>query len=199
MKNFILGISGTHGTGKSTILNGLEAAGFAVDRTQLSREAQVALGWDRLDKAQESPENMWALQEAILGAMWDRDQRIIARRELTVVERTPADAWAYTQMWMNRLKLSQLSNQAVSYRGRCGSMANSYSKFIVLQQAASVPFEEDPRRADVASRDQVENLINNFIKGHGLPHHIIESTSKSARIAEATAVFFCSKIGFQHA
>ena len=42
----IVGLSGTHGTGKSTIINGVAELGYKVNQAQLARAAQKALGWD---------------------------------------------------------------------------------------------------------------------------------------------------------
>ena len=93
----IVGLCGTHGTGKSTIINGIRDLGYKVNQAQLSRSAQKALGWDTLSRAQESKANMWALQYAILNAMFDRDQEALSTGEIVLVERTPADVWAYTR------------------------------------------------------------------------------------------------------
>ena len=44
----IVGLSGTHGTGKSTIINGVAELGYKVNQAQLARAAQKALGWETL-------------------------------------------------------------------------------------------------------------------------------------------------------
>lgn len=196
---FILGLSGTHGTGKSTILNGVSAAGYEVDFSQLSRSAQAALRWDRLSRAEESEENMWALQEAILGAMWDRDQAIIKSGRVTLVERSPADAWAYTLLWLHRLNLGVDSRQAISYRNRCRDMATNYAKFILVRPESAIPFVAESARADEQSRNFVDSALSLFIQGGELPHHIIESVGADARIAEVGMLFSLSKMRFSYA
>lgn len=190
----LLGICGTHGTGKSTILNAAKNAGCKVDFSQLSRTAQKQLGWDNLSKAQESVDNMWALQDAILNAMNDRDQSILKSGELTIVERTPADAWAYTALWCNRLGINifdrSFKNEAVEkYYNNCYDLAQHYLRFIVVPSIKEIPFEYDPNRADESSRDFVEKEINRFLWQSVLPIYTMKMTSKDGRAAEIECVY----------
>lgn len=185
--NYIVGLCGTHGTGKSTIVQGVKALGYHVNESQLSRAAQKELGWESLSIAQESEHNMWLLQEAILGAMYDRDTEIAKTKNVTLVERTPADVWAYTVMWCNRLNINPLSNrQAISYKRRCYMMAEKYAKFIEIKIAEQIPFVKEANRADLESRQFVSDEIAKFLID--LPHITIASIGKDSRIAEAATV-----------
>lgn len=190
----ILGICGTHGTGKSTILNAAKDAGCKVDFSQLSRTAQKQLGWENLSKAQESVDNMWALQDAILQAMYDRDQRILKSGELTIVERTPADAWAYTALWCSKLGIDVLGRfiqdkKANVYRGMCRDLAREYTKFVVVPPAAEISFEHDPNRADEQSRSFVEKVINEFLWTGMLPTYTMSMSSRTGRAAEIQCLY----------
>jgi predicted ATPase len=190
MSKYIIGVCGTHGTGKSTIVKSVREAGYPVMDVQLSRTAQAALGWSSLSLAQESIENMWDLQEAVLGAMWDRDQAITKSKTLTLVERTPADVWAYTQLWCQRVGVDVgSSRQALSYRQRCRDMACQYAKFICVPASDKVPFVEDPHRADLASRKYVESEIKRFISSGLLPAYDIVYDDQDERSAEVLGIF----------
>ncbi len=194
----ILGICGTHGTGKSTILNAAKDAGCKVDFSQLSRTAQKQLGWDSLSKAQESVDNMWALQDAILCAMYDRDQKIIKSGELTIVERTPADAWAYTALWCSRLGIDVLDRfiqdkKADVYRRMCRDLAREYARFVVVPPITEIPFEADPNRADESSRTFVEKRINEFLWDGLFPQYTITTNSRNGRAAEIQGIFYITK------
>jgi predicted ATPase len=180
----IIGLCGTHGTGKTTVLQAAKEAGFKVDETQLSRAAQAALGWDRLSRAQESVENMWALQDAILEAMYDRDENIRKSGELTVVERTPADVWAYTAMWCQRLMLDVRDQRVAFYKAQCRNMSNSYTRFVLVPPVEAIPFVEEPNRADIESRNFVAHEINAFLWDGLLPTHFMQAISREARKAE---------------
>ena len=182
----IVGLCGTHGTGKSTIINGVRDLGYTVNQAQLSRSAQKALGWDTLSRAQESKANMWALQYAILDAMFDRDQEALSTGGIVLVERTPADVWAYTEMWCRRLLIDHVTDrQAVMYKKACRDMATNYCQFLFVPVSDAVKFVADPNRADLESRAFVNIAIREFIESGNLPHTEIKSSGIATRIAEA--------------
>ncbi len=186
--SYIVGICGTHGTGKSTIIKGVKAAGYPVVETSIAREAQKALGWAVLSEAEKSVDNMWALQNAILHAMFLRDQTIHKSGMITVVERTPADVWAYTAMWCRRLNIDSLTDFTASmYKARCQSMAREYRLFLQVPMSDAVPFVEEPNRADLPSRLFVALSIDNFIWSGAWPTIKIKSTTPEERVAEALA------------
>lgn len=189
----IIGICGTHGTGKSTVLQAAKKAGFNVDETQLSRTAQKVLGWDRLSRAEESIDSMWALQDAVLQLMYVRDKAILEKGVLTVVERTPADVWAYTALWCSKHGIDVHSRfiqdkRAAVYRGMCRDQASRYAKFVVVPPCDEIAFQVDPHRADLASRNFVEREINSFLWDGNLPISIMKTTSREMRAAEIQSI-----------
>src|SRR5271154_4055065 len=187
--SYIVGLSGTHGTGKSTIIKGVKEAGYPVVETSLAREAQKALGWTVLSEAEKSVENMWLLQEAILSAMFIRDEAIHKSGIITLVERTPADVWAYTAMWCKRLDINTFENwHAKMYYARCQAMARNYALFLQVPIVEEVPFVAEPNRADLPSRIFVETTIDNFIWTGAWPSIKIRSVTPEARIADAISV-----------
>lgn len=182
----IVGLCGTHGTGKSTIINGIRDLGYKVNQAQLARAAQKALGWDTLSRAQESKANMWALQYAIMDAMFDRDQEALSTGEIVLVERTPADIWSYTEMWCRRLSIDPIEDQqAREYKQQCRSFANNYCQFLIVPVSSVVGFVAEPNRADLASRAFVDIAIREFIESGNLPRTEIKSSGIATRIAEA--------------
>lgn len=181
----ILGISGSHGTGKSTITNALKEW-IQVDESQLSRSAQKALGWDKLSIAGESIENMWALQDAIFEAMIQRDWRLNLMPEFVATERTPADLWAYTVMWCKRLGIDhKVDERAQEYFRKCKTASKLYDAFIIVPICTAIPFEVDPNRADLQSREEVSELIQDFLEEDTEKCHTIFSTGKQERAEEA--------------
>ena len=185
----IIGLCGTHGTGKTTILQAAKDSGSIVNESQLSRTAQKALGWEKLSIAGHSSSNMWALQNAILEAMFDRDQEILASGQLTVCERTPADVWAYTAMWCQRLDIDTREDiLAIRYKAICRDMASRYTRFVVVPPVDAIPFVEEPNRADLASRRFVEQVINTFLWDGMLPTYVMTEISKIGRSAEIQCV-----------
>ena len=167
MRKYVVGISGTHGTGKSFLVRHLEPH-MAVDRTQLSRTAQKALGWDTLSRAEESEANVWALQNAILDAMIQRDEALNNLGEHlgkpVVVERTPADLYAYARMWLTRLSIDpEESRKFAEYQERLLEASHAYKTVLVIFAHPSIQFIAEPNRADEASREIVSNYIMDFL------------------------------------
>lgn len=165
----LVGISGTHGTGKSTIINGLEEVGFEVVKKSISRSAQALLGWDSLSLAGESEENMWVFQNAILDEMIKRDalikkmEGVISGNRYMFVERSPADVWAYLSMWCKRANIPLDRTDVVDYLAKCKGAIKAYDLILVVHPNDKIPFIEDPHRENLDSRVQVENCISKFL------------------------------------
>lgn len=185
----LLALSGTHGTGKSTILHG----GFNIDESQLSRSAQKSLGWDKLSIAGDSVENMWALQNAILDALIERDDRLLAKGVTVLVERSPADLWAYLAMWCKHHNVPLSNSRVVDYWAKCAHRAKKYDRIFIVPQTAAVPFVSDPNRATKETRDQVDKYIREFLTENFISKYEITNSSKECRIAEVASVIKACK------
>lgn len=189
MKKYVVALSGTHGTGKSTVLKGIKSAGYPVVETQLSRSAQAALGWDKLSRAQESVENMWKLQDALLISMQARDEAINKSRTVTLVERSPADLYAYTKMWCSRLKVEPFDARLVAYTHECRKHYEKfYTSLIIVPMVDEIPFVAEARRADLESREMVDRDVREFVAMHSVPSHVLWRTSIDGRQMEAEIV-----------
>lgn len=185
----IVGLCGTQGTGKSTILQAAEDAGFNVDRTQVSRTVQANLGWDRLSRAEESVENMMLLQNEIANVMYDRDIKYLRSDEITLVERTPADVWAYTCVWCQRNGVSLATDLwALDYKRKLRFLSSLYRSFVIVPQVPEIPFVEDPHRADYNSREFVDMVIREFLDSGQLNVKEIRTISREDRKAEIAAI-----------
>lgn len=194
----LIGISGTHGTGKSSILRGLaeHQSGSAnklisIDTSQLSRTAQAALGWDTLEDATSSIEKVKEFQEAILAAMFDRDSKYLDSPDITFVERTPADVAAYAAYWITVKHAEEgTADDSVwltNFQARCRVMAAKYESIVIVPSMAEIPLVEDKNRAAADSRFFVEKRIEYFVKKGGLRHFEIKSAPIHIRVAETFA------------
>lgn len=186
MKKSVIGLSGTHGTGKSTIMNGVAEYGFAVNSAQLSRTVQSLLGWTSLKQVEQSEESMWCFQNKILDIMIERDNDINESGQVTLAERSPVDLWAYAQLWCKRFGIDVgKSSTAKSYYNRCNSALGAYKAILVLNQSQSIPFVAENNRADLESRDFVDKAIKQFIKDSNVYSYEFQNVEKMARLAEA--------------
>lgn len=158
----VIGVSGTHGTGKSSIFDALaflSVPPFNLNRTQISRTAQRNLGWDSLARAGDSIENVWALQDSALTSMIQRDQEITDSGLITVVERSPLDVWAYMLMWCEKLSIDVRSDRVEEYKQRCIEATKRYSNIVIIPAVPEVPFKFDPHRGAEQFRASVEDDI----------------------------------------
>lgn len=183
----IVGLCGSHGTGKSTVVKEARARGIEVNDIQLSRTAQVKLGWDKLSYAQDSIENMWLLQNAVFHALMERDEQIANEcDDLVLVERTPADAWAYTRLWLFRQGIDPDADyEAIVYRKTLESHAKRYySSFVILPIRSEIPFVAEANRADLESREFIDVHVRDFILRNELPHYTLKTLGPSHRGTE---------------
>lgn len=194
----IVALSGTQGTGKSTILALAESLGYRVNRTAVSRTVQARLGWERLSLAEESFKNAQQLQEMILEVMYDRDESIRRTGEVTLVERSYADVWAYAWLWAVRagipVKECAERDWLYEYQKKCRALIADYRKIVIVPEVDAIPFVADPNRADAASRTSVDASIRNFVIRGGLPYHTMTTITPADRGAEIGAILTLIKI-----
>jgi predicted ATPase len=185
----LVGLTGSHGTGKSTILQGVKQTGHRVDESQLSRAAQIRLGWPDLSQASRDAESMWQLQEAIQASMYDRDTAIEKSGLVTLVDRTPADIWGYTSLWCARLDIdTETDRRAIMYREICRRMLERYARFVYVPIMKEIPFVAEARRADAASREWHDAFVGRYLWDMAVPVHIIKTVQIDCRVAEVQAV-----------
>lgn len=187
----LFGLTGAHGTGKSTIIKGVQPFGVNVIESSLSRNAQARLGWANLKPAEESEENMWHLQEAILAAMYDRDQSALGSGTPILVDRTPADVWSYVDLWSIRLLSKGLKvdeEHKRDFKNRCRVMASHYSHHIIVPISDAVPFVAENNRADLEGRDYHEKAVCQFVVAGGLSHMVLLQTGINERVTKVAAL-----------
>lgn len=187
----LIGLTGAHGTGKSTVLNGAKIYGVKVVQSSLSRNAQALLGWENLKPAEESEEKMWALQEAILTSMYDRDEAILGTHEFTLVDRTPADVWSYVDLWTTRLAAKGIKvdeHHKRVFKNRCRAMASKYTHHIIVPISDAVPFIAETNRADLEGRDYHEKAVCQFVVAGGLSHLVLLQTGIDERVKKVATL-----------
>lgn len=185
----IIGLSGAHGTGKSTIAKDLAESGQRVDHTQLSRTAQAQLGWDTVDRVKDDIASALTLQEMICDAMKSRDESLMKQTpdsEFTVVERSPADVWAYTQLWCKYHNVDKFFNPiAIRIRAKCMEMLKNYAGIIEVPINDSIPFVKEANRAGEDTRLLHSIYVTEFIMMNHVPTTVITDSTRIDRLTEA--------------
>ena len=176
----IVALSGTHGTGKSSILKGCE--GFVrTCTTGLSRSVQAAQN-KTLAEILTDADSILSFQEAIFDAMVERDRSIMSQSSfnkdgnayalgdsLVLVERSPYDLIAYTKTWLGPMMDAFYEDGDWARYGefmrRCMDHAAEFYRGIILVPAINqIPFVHDPNRGSLESRELMEsNLLHQLI------------------------------------
>ena len=165
--SYIIGISGTHGVGKSTLINGLKEQGVSINEMSISRMAQKKFGYSTLTEAHSDPIKSFQFQQELLNLMYIRDYFIKfdgnhKNINFVVVERTPLDLIAYAYLWDSKLGYNK--KELETYVQTCiNYLQNYYSGVINLHPHENIKFEPDPNRGSLEYRYYIEEKINEYI------------------------------------
>ena len=167
----VVGLSGTQGGGKSTLLLGLKENGWALDTFRVSRAVQEELGWKTLDNVMSSVQMMQQFQEEIFKQKYahDLELRQSGGDTLHLTERTFADICAYTTHWTWELHyqgqwlLADASRWLSNYTSKCvEAQAECYGGVMLLPLMSNVVWENDPNRAKRNSAETIYESIERF-------------------------------------
>jgi hypothetical protein len=172
----VVGLSGAQGAGKSSILTGLMSQGWSVDGFRVSRAVQAQLGWDSLNKVMEDPDTMTQFQMEVYRQKFERDMYLKESNGsgvsyLIVTERTFADIIAYTMQWTwrhvdeGKWTVVEAMPWLTRYLNLCvEAQAKCYDAVMLLPYMDSVPWQEDPNRAERATVDAVYEDVERFLE-----------------------------------
>lgn len=163
----IVGISGAHGAGKTSILTELAKRGYTVDDFKVSRHVQKERGWSNLNESLASFQTMYEFQIDILKAKRNRDLQLKQEGQGSIIltERTFLDVYAYTAYWTwefcSFASPTSMLNDPISFdtatrflmwfRNECEkAQAEIYSGVCLLPLMPHIPHENDPHRASRA-------------------------------------------------
>jgi hypothetical protein len=160
----LIGISGAHGAGKTTVLKELERRGYTVDPFKVSRHVQQERGWTSLEQALSSFETMYQFQIDILKAKRDHDLKLKTEGHggFIFTERTFLDIYAYASYWTwefhdplfgyklrnNPISFEQATKFLMWFRNECElAQLEIYLGVCLLPRMDHIPAEADPHRA----------------------------------------------------
>jgi nicotinamide riboside kinase len=176
----LIGLTGSHGTGKSTIIRNLKGS-IPVDERLISREVQKKLGWDDLERVKDFQDVMWTYQDSILDLMGERLED--SSESVLLVDRTPADAQAYARLWCDSFGVNWLTSQkAADYSERCARQCLKYHNFIYLPIEPDINFKAEKNRATLESQETVAKYILDFLVQYSLPYVILRTSDLTTRI-----------------
>lgn len=172
----VVGLSGAQGAGKSSILTGLIDLGWSVDSFRVSRAVQAQLGWDSLNKVMEDPDTMTKFQMEVYRQKFERDMYLkdasgSGVSHLILTERTFADIAAYTLQWTwrhvdeGKWTVADATPWLARYLSLCNqAQEKCYDAVMLLPYMDSVPWQDDPNRAERATVDAVYEDVQRFLE-----------------------------------
>lgn len=165
----VIAISGAQGAGKSTLLEELKNRGYYVDGFKVSRSVQEQLGFTTLSDATSTLTTSLGFQEKVFEAKFRHDRELQKLgHEFVFVERSFADIYAYSLQWIKKHIGSHLNQSNVmSWILRFGTQCTEaqklcYNGCILLPYMEHIVWQEDARRADKQSVDEVYSEITKF-------------------------------------
>lgn len=189
----IVGITGSQGCGKTTVLHDLKAAGYDVDIFSTPRAVQAKLGYSSLAEVlDQSFDKIKYFQEVILETKYNRDSvlALAHKDDVVFVERTFADIFAYATTWATQLpKKSEEFTEWVNteYFNKCKAAQLDLQYNTVILSPLET-FEPDLRRANEATRFIVDRQMHAFLDllttTASLTYHEISDLDRANRITK---------------
>lgn len=182
----IIGISGAHGSGKSTLIAALKNANFVVDDLQVSRHVQKILGYDKLDDAVlVTTKAMIDFEELIFHTKYNNDIQLKdSAEDFIFVERTFADTAAYASLWTKKLIEKNIDNYDVlepwlyQFFSKCErAQEECYDGVVLLPLMPHIIFEKDKNRASEDTANTVYDIVQELTHDCNEYVHVIKEES----------------------
>lgn len=191
--NLLIGISGSHGSGKSTLITELcDQQKYREDKLKISRFIQSSIfNASNLDSIIADPITMVSFQEMILRIRTETNIQIKETKsflkKITISERTPADISVYAYHWAQKnMDNLIIQNWIKSYENSCKNQMDIYDLIIYIPPI--IPFVSDENRAPIENRDSVDIGIKEFISKHAKKWYELKSSSVEDRVQEASSI-----------
>lgn len=170
----IIGITGPQGCGKSTTMNLIGEVfpndQIYIDDFKVSRWVQQDMGFETLAEATSTYSRMLEFQHNVLHK---KIESLSQFKHLTstfvLTERTFADIYAYTDLWISKFiqsgEVSEEQGNTDSFNFMSQCLINQkflFSGQIIIPFAEHIRFEEDPNRAALHDVDEFYNRVVDF-------------------------------------
>lgn len=143
----LVAVSGSQGSGKTTVLNELVKLGYHVIERKTSRSIQKDWGYT-LEEINSNKNLTMKFQQEILKRKWDDEYVYVNKEPLAFTERTYADLFTYALLVLG--KEPSCSDFLDDYFEQCKIAQAGYTKVFMLT-AGLFPVEWDVNRASANS------------------------------------------------
>lgn len=158
----LIAISGSQGTGKTTVLKELDALGFRIVGRKTSRS--ILADWGvTLEEVNDSQTLTVKFQEEIIKRkMEDERDAAASTEEIWFTERTYTDLFVYNLITLG--KHNQWSDFIDDYYNKCKQLNNTYSLVFYLRAGHFVPEHDGVRGSNKHYSRMVDLLMLDFTK-----------------------------------
>lgn len=183
----IIGVSGAHGTGKTTVLNAIEQmeiGNVTVDAFSVSRHVQKEYKVP-LSEIVADPAAVPTFQDKIVQTMVDRVGSLRkwykTQDAFMFVDRSPVDAYAYAKIWLQ--SNPSYADWLTQYETKCAQALRAYD-LIILVPPREFEFVAESKRASKETQMAHHTECVEFLNTHGINVHTVESLDVGARCNE---------------
>lgn len=205
----LVAISGTHGSGKSTLINQLASVKYYaptllgcypsqssiyIDNFKVARSVQAQFGMT-VAEAWKDPKTLMEFQEAVFFQKLKHDEQLKARTEdYVIVERSFLDIMVYAKLGLSfnsHISSEMLEIWIEDYQFRCMHSQTIYDGIVFVPAHPDIPFKSEDNRASEETRHYFEtNFKKCFIhtmsfKRQLIPFTIIKNSAIDQRVEQA--------------
>lgn len=185
-----IAFAGAHSTGKTTTLNAIKGNGWPdikVDDFRASRSAQAKMGFELADIVKEK-KLYHRFQDLTLALKLEHEKQFLdARYSFVLVDRSPADIYAYAYMWhYSDPNLTDEDHKWFhEYEEATIRALSDYDKIINFPIIEEVPFVAESGRATADTRDEHSRRVNGYLALHARAKtHHLKAVSLGERVNE---------------
>jgi predicted ATPase len=184
----IVSISGTQGSGKTTVLNMFETKHkdnpfIEVDDLKVSRTVMKELNIKSLDDMYSDPTRFMEFQNIIADKKFEHEQSINSDDKIILVDRSYVDMMAYATTIIG--PYPSMSAVLDEYIDKLVKYQHLHDFSIIVKKLPFVEIEDDNvRSTSKPFQLLIELLINNMFITHSLDYDVMYETDRHERIFE---------------
>lgn len=171
----LFAISGSQGSGKSTVLNELTSKGFEVLTRKISRS--ILADWDiSLDEVNKDPNISLAFQDEILTRKHADELEACMSDDIVFTERTYMDSWTYYMYTFG--SKTEFSSHINDYYDRCVEYDAKYAGVFLLPFGQFDIQADGVRNGNSLYAESVDIVLRSFLR-KTMPNTLHELTAES--------------------
>lgn len=176
----LIAITGSQGSGKSTMLDAISATGYSTIARKTSRS--ILSDWDvTLDEVNDDHKLTTKFQDEITKRKWDDEMDAVSSSSVIFTERSHMDLFTYALITLG--KNNEYSNWLNEYYNKCYAYSQSCTHAFFLRSGCFPVVGDGVRGVNMHYSDMVDTLMLHYTKSaFNKKHTIVTGCTKSARL-----------------